>query len=507
LLAQPDTVVGMHAFSTPARGFRPSCSLTGVASLVQNLTLTQVLMCSRPSVKVLVQAAASSGQPAPRRRKPEWVRLLEEDADVDEDVAKILQGTDGDPDKIREKMRFELQNKDFLTTKEGVETPPKVVFRQINPFGLWVWLEFHQAPSSREQELLESVLKAWFMVGKLGGYNSSNLQVFYNADSEDQSFFDYNNDVVEDAMGSLLHDISEVEFKGSWARFRVDVGTCDELSLDVLINMLMGFSRDLSGLKKVYVGGSNQNWPAPKEEQSEDMFDIDPMKLPEGVDEELELLDNLMAEQQGISVEELRKQEELLGKRADRLAGPGAAGSGQAQEPVASTSGQRSQPWGSALAKKRPGAAAAAGRLWGAATDAQPDPELVAKQKAAAAKAGKGATSMGAGMPGMSTGSTKQSAGQASTSGQQQPAKATFSSSKAGAKAAVAVAAAAAAQKSSGVKGTPGRTAVRRTRKAADEAEGGHAAPAGSGAAPDMTESMQVYSEDEFKRLFPNRGS
>jgi hypothetical protein len=30
-------------------------------------------------------------------------RVLEEDADVDEDVAKLLDGTDGDPDKIREK--------------------------------------------------------------------------------------------------------------------------------------------------------------------------------------------------------------------------------------------------------------------------------------------------------------------------------------------------------------------------------------------------------------------
>ena len=31
-------------------------------------------------------------------------RVLEEDADVDDDVAKLLDGTDGDPDKIREKV-------------------------------------------------------------------------------------------------------------------------------------------------------------------------------------------------------------------------------------------------------------------------------------------------------------------------------------------------------------------------------------------------------------------
>lgn len=40
-----------------------------------------------------------------------------------------------------------------------------------------VWLEFYRAPSSRERELIEGVLKAWFMLGKLGGYNSQNMQV------------------------------------------------------------------------------------------------------------------------------------------------------------------------------------------------------------------------------------------------------------------------------------------------------------------------------------------
>jgi hypothetical protein len=35
---------------------------------------------------------------------------------------------------------------------------------------------------------------------------------------------------------------SDAEFKGSWARFHVDLGTADELAFDVLINMLTGFS-------------------------------------------------------------------------------------------------------------------------------------------------------------------------------------------------------------------------------------------------------------------------
>ncbi len=35
-------------------------------------------------------------------------------------------------------MRLELQNKDFYVTREGAERPPKVAFREINPFKLWV---------------------------------------------------------------------------------------------------------------------------------------------------------------------------------------------------------------------------------------------------------------------------------------------------------------------------------------------------------------------------------
>ena len=143
-------------------------------------------------------------------------RMLEDDADIDEDIAKVMEGTDGDPDRIREnvrgegdtvtvtvimrtrhhlrcnavlplvtyklsfplpQMRFQMENKDMYVIREGSDELPTIAFRQINPFRLWVWIEFNQPPSAKDQELLESVVKAWFMLGKLGGYNSGNLQV------------------------------------------------------------------------------------------------------------------------------------------------------------------------------------------------------------------------------------------------------------------------------------------------------------------------------------------
>jgi len=41
---------------------------------------------------------------------------------------------------------------------------------------------------------------------------------------------------------------SDAEFKGSWARFHIDLGTADELAFDILINMLVGFSFEVRPL-------------------------------------------------------------------------------------------------------------------------------------------------------------------------------------------------------------------------------------------------------------------
>jgi hypothetical protein len=40
-----------------------------------------------------------------------------------------------------------------------------------------LWMEMYEAPSEGEAELVEEVLKSWFMVGRLGGFNGMNLQV------------------------------------------------------------------------------------------------------------------------------------------------------------------------------------------------------------------------------------------------------------------------------------------------------------------------------------------
>ena len=41
---------------------------------------------------------------------------------------------------------------------------------------MWVWLELYSPPSSSEADLLQEVVRAWFLVGRLGGFNSQNMQ-------------------------------------------------------------------------------------------------------------------------------------------------------------------------------------------------------------------------------------------------------------------------------------------------------------------------------------------
>lgn len=42
---------------------------------------------------------------------------------------------------------------------------------------------------------------------------------------------------------------------------RTDLGTGDEVGLDILINMLQGCSEEYVGIKQLIIGGVNEDWP------------------------------------------------------------------------------------------------------------------------------------------------------------------------------------------------------------------------------------------------------
>uniref|UniRef100_A0A0E0K773 Uncharacterized protein n=1 Tax=Oryza punctata TaxID=4537 RepID=A0A0E0K773_ORYPU len=98
----------------------------------------------------------------------------------------------------------------------------------------------------------QRVIQAWYVMGRLGAYNSSNLQLANSMLDYDPS---YDSDQASGVMPSSFHDISDVEFQDNWGRVWVDLGTSDYLGLDVLLNCLTQLSSEHLGIKQVVFGG------------------------------------------------------------------------------------------------------------------------------------------------------------------------------------------------------------------------------------------------------------
>ncbi|ERN40790.1 protein of unknown function (DUF3531) [Rubidibacter lacunae KORDI 51-2] len=135
----------------------------------------------------------------------------------------------------------------------------KVTFREVNPFDLWIWLEFATVPSIVERQYVEELFDSWFYVGKLGGFNAENFQVMEAG--VDLSYMDYDTDQSEQALMAPMHNSSEFEYRGTWGRCWFDLGTSDPVALDVLINALMQLGRDYLQIEQAIVGGVNEDWP------------------------------------------------------------------------------------------------------------------------------------------------------------------------------------------------------------------------------------------------------
>lgn len=137
----------------------------------------------------------------------------------------------------------------------------EVEFRECDPFDLWIWLEFETVPPLVEQQYIEEIFNSWFCLGKLGGFNAENLQV--QDTGLDISYMTYADDRADNAMMSVMHNMAEFEYQGTWGRCWFDLGTSDAVALDVLINTLKQFSKDYVVIKRLIVGGENEDWPIP----------------------------------------------------------------------------------------------------------------------------------------------------------------------------------------------------------------------------------------------------
>ncbi len=134
----------------------------------------------------------------------------------------------------------------------------QVQFREFDPFDLFIWLEFSTVPSDLEKRYVEEVFNSWFYLGKLGGFNAENLQV--QEQGLDISYMNYDEQMADNSLMALMHNMGEFEYQDTWARCWFDLGTSDAIALDVLINALKQLSQEYVNIDRLYIGGENEDW-------------------------------------------------------------------------------------------------------------------------------------------------------------------------------------------------------------------------------------------------------
>ncbi|MBF2055630.1 MAG: DUF3531 family protein [Cyanobacterium sp. T60_A2020_053] len=144
----------------------------------------------------------------------------------------------------------------------------EVVFREFNPFDVWIWIEFEDVPSQMEKQYVEELFNSWFYLGKLGGFNGENLQV--QETGVEVSYMNYDEGRWDQSIMALMHNMGEFEFQQRTGRCWFDLGTSDLIALDVLINTLKQLSKDYLNLRQLTIGGQNEDWPV--QVNAEDKF-------------------------------------------------------------------------------------------------------------------------------------------------------------------------------------------------------------------------------------------
>ncbi|XP_065851182.1 uncharacterized protein [Euphorbia lathyris] len=184
----------------------------------------------------------------------------EKNFDRDPEYAEILGDCINDPQKARDKVEERVRKKrnKILHTKTGSDKPMKVTFNNFDFSNSYIWFEFYNGPLEKDIALICDTIRAWHIIGRLGGCNSMNMQL-------SQSTFERrpNYDAIQGANvnPTTFYNIGDFEIQDNLARIWVDIGTAEALILDVLINALTQISSDHIGIKQLVFGGSEfENW-------------------------------------------------------------------------------------------------------------------------------------------------------------------------------------------------------------------------------------------------------
>ncbi|CAA3023336.1 Hypothetical predicted protein [Olea europaea subsp. europaea] len=159
------------------------------------------------------------------RNYPAWAKVLEDACKNDLELRAVLGDSVGNPELMRERVeeRVRQKGRNFQKSKAGSVLAFKVSFRDFNPLDSYIWFELYGSPSDRDVDLLGSVIQSWYVMGRLGAFNSSNLQM---ASSSMEYNPLYDADKGFKVMPSSFHDISNVEFQDNWGRIWYEFSDC-----------------------------------------------------------------------------------------------------------------------------------------------------------------------------------------------------------------------------------------------------------------------------------------
>ncbi|CAI5528553.1 unnamed protein product [Closterium sp. Naga37s-1] len=195
-------------------------------------------------------------QPSGRTQDPELMEI--QVAAQDPELMEMFGDAMLDPQQMQEKMEERIRSKqaELLAEKLGSGATMQVAIKEIDPFDMYIWFELHKTPSEDDMNTLGSVIRAWYVVGKLGGYNSANLQLM---EGDESSKYKYDVGTAASALPALMHNVGDLEFQDNLGRIWLDMGTADMMAVDILLNSLNAVSSDHVGINKVTVGGSKMD--------------------------------------------------------------------------------------------------------------------------------------------------------------------------------------------------------------------------------------------------------
>ncbi|KAL5141390.1 hypothetical protein HKD37_09G024745 [Glycine soja] len=182
------------------------------------------------------------------------------DYDRDPELGNILGSFLEDPQAAQSKLEDRLRKKrsKILHTKTGSGKPMKVSFNKFDFSNSYIWFEFYNVPLAKDVSLICDTIRAWHIIGRLGGCNAMNMQLSQSPMDARPSY-----DYIQGANvePTTFYNIGDLELQDNLARIWLDIGTVEPLLLDVLINALTQISSDFVGIKQVMFGGSEfENW-------------------------------------------------------------------------------------------------------------------------------------------------------------------------------------------------------------------------------------------------------